>query len=39
MGEKVNEYEVLVLKPNGKRPYGRTRHGWVNNIKTNLEYI
>jgi hypothetical protein len=26
MGEKMNAYRILVGKPEGKRPLGRTRH-------------
>jgi hypothetical protein len=32
-GEKRNAYRMLVGKPEGKRPLGRPRHGWVGNIK------
>jgi hypothetical protein len=33
MGEKRNVYRVLVRKPEGKRPLGRPRRRWVDNIK------
>jgi hypothetical protein len=36
MGEKRNVYRLLVGKPEGKRPLGRPRCGWVNNIKMDL---
>jgi hypothetical protein len=36
MGEKRNTYRLLVGKPKGKRPLGRLRHRWVDNIKINL---
>jgi hypothetical protein len=36
MGEKRNVYRLLVGKPEGKRPLGRPRHTWINNIKTDL---
>jgi hypothetical protein len=36
MVEKRNAYKILVRKPEGKRPLGRTRPRWVENIKTDL---
>jgi hypothetical protein len=33
IGEKRNAYGILVGKPEGKRPLGRLRYRWVNNIK------
>jgi len=33
MGEGRGLYRVLVGKPEGKRPRGRTRHRWEDNIK------
>jgi hypothetical protein len=36
MGEKRNGYRLLVGKPEGKRPLGKQRHRWVNNIKMDL---
>jgi hypothetical protein len=35
-GEKGNTYRILVGKPEGKRPLGRPRRRWVNNIKMDL---
>jgi hypothetical protein len=32
MGEKRNTYRILVGKPEGKRPLGRPRSRWVDNI-------
>jgi hypothetical protein len=39
MEEKRNAYGILVGKPEGKRPLGRPRRMWVNNIKMNLREI
>jgi hypothetical protein len=36
MGEKRNEYRELVGNPERKRPLGRRRHRWVDNIKIYL---
>jgi hypothetical protein len=32
MSEKRNAYRILVGKPEGKRPLGRPRHRWLDNI-------
>jgi hypothetical protein len=39
MGEKRNEYRIFVGKSEGKRPLGRPRRRWVNNIKVDLREI
>jgi hypothetical protein len=36
MGEKGNVYRLLVGKPEGKRPLGRPRCRWIDNIKMDL---
>jgi hypothetical protein len=36
MGEKRNTYRLLVGKPEGKRPLGRPRRRWVDNIRMDL---
>jgi hypothetical protein len=33
MAEKRSVYRLLVGKPEGKRPLGRPRHRWIDNIK------
>jgi hypothetical protein len=33
MGEKRNAYRLFVAKPDGRRPLGRPRRRWVNNIR------
>jgi hypothetical protein len=33
MGEKRNVYMLLVGKPEGKRPLGRPRRRWIDNVK------
>jgi hypothetical protein len=32
MGEMRNAYNILVGKPEGKRPQGRPRHRWEHNM-------
>jgi hypothetical protein len=36
MGEKRSAYRLLVGKLEGKRPLGRPRCGWLDNIKMDL---
>jgi hypothetical protein len=36
MGVKRNVYGFVVKKPEGKRPLGRPRHKWVDNIIMDL---
>jgi hypothetical protein len=36
MGEKKSAYRLLVGKPERKRPLGRTRRRWVDNIRIDL---
>jgi hypothetical protein len=38
-GEERGVYRVLVWKPEGKRPLGRSRHRWKNNIKMDLRKL
>jgi hypothetical protein len=39
LAEKRNAYRILVGKQEGKRPPGRPRCRWVNNIKMDLREI
>jgi hypothetical protein len=39
MGEKRNAYRILVGNPKGRRPLGRPRRRWVDNIKMDLREV
>jgi hypothetical protein len=39
MGEGRGVYRVLVGRPEGKRPLGRPRRRWENNIKMDLREL
>ena len=39
MGEEREVYRVLVGKPEGKRPLGRPRRRWVDNIRMDLQEV
>jgi hypothetical protein len=39
MGEGRGVYRVLVGKPEGRRPLGRPRHRWDNNIRMDLREV
>jgi hypothetical protein len=39
MKAKRNAYRILVGSPEGKRPLGRPRRRWVDNIKMDLREI
>ncbi|KAJ4427020.1 hypothetical protein ANN_26819 [Periplaneta americana] len=39
MGESRNAYRVLVGRPEGKRPLGRPRHRWEDNITLHLREV
>jgi len=39
MGEERGVYRVLVGKPEGRRPLGRPRHRWVDNIRMDLQEV
>jgi hypothetical protein len=36
-GERRGSYRIVVGKPKGKRPIGRFRHRWEDNIKITLK--
>jgi hypothetical protein len=38
-GEKRNAYRILVGNPERKRPLGRPRRRWVDNVKMDLRKI
>jgi hypothetical protein len=38
-GDKRNAYRILVRNPEGKRPLGRQRRRWVDDIKKDLRPI
>ena len=39
MEEGKSAFQILTDKPTGKRPLGRPRHRWEDNIRTDLEEI
>jgi len=39
MGESRGVYRILVGKPEGKRPLGRPRHSWEDNIKMDIQEV
>jgi len=39
MGETRNAYKIFVGKPEGKRPLGRPRRRWEDNIRLGLEEL
>ena len=38
-GERRAVYRVLMGKPEGKRPLGRPRHSWEDNINLDLQEV
>ena len=38
-GERKGVYKVLMGKPEGKRPLGRPRRRWEDNIKMDLQEV
>jgi hypothetical protein len=39
MGERRGAYRVLVGNPEGRRPLGRSRHRWEDNIRMDLREV
>jgi hypothetical protein len=39
MGEKRGAYRILVGRPEGRRPLGRPRRRWEDNIKMDLQEV
>jgi len=39
MGDRRGVLRILVGKPEGKRPLGKPRHGWEDNIKMDLQEV
>ena len=39
MGEEMGVYRVLVGKSEGRRPLGRPRRRWADNIRTDLQEV
>jgi hypothetical protein len=39
MGERRGAYRALVQKPEGRRPLGRPRRRWEDNIKMDLREV
>jgi hypothetical protein len=39
MGEARNVHRILVRKPEGRRPLGRTKHRWEDNLRMDLGQI
>jgi len=39
MGEEMGVYRVLMGKPEGRRPLGRPRRRWVDNIRMDLQEV
>jgi hypothetical protein len=39
MGEKRGTYRILVERPEGRRPLGRPRYRWEDNIKIDLQEV
>jgi hypothetical protein len=38
-GERSGAYRILVRRPEGRRPLGKPKHGWEDNIKIDLQEV
>jgi hypothetical protein len=38
MGENRGAYRILVGRPEGRRPLGRPRHRWEDNVKMDVKW-
>ena len=39
MGKSRGAYRILVRRPEGRRPFGRPRHRWWDDIKMGLQEV
>jgi hypothetical protein len=39
MGEMRNAYKIMTGEPEGKRPFGRSRHRWEDNIRMDWMHL
>ena len=39
MGQRIGVYRVLVGKPEGRKPLGRPRRKWEDNIEMDLQSV
>jgi hypothetical protein len=39
MGKMINAFKILVRRPEGKRPFGRPKSRWEDNIRKNKDKI
>jgi hypothetical protein len=39
MGEKKGAYRILVMRPEGRRPLGKPKRRWEDNIKMDLQEL
>jgi hypothetical protein len=39
IGERISVYSVFMGNPDGKRPFGRPKHRWDDNIKMHIQDV